>query len=35
MNEDSKPRRIRCSKVVKQYNTDHLKRIADMGCGEV
>lgn len=35
MNEDSKPRRIRCSKVVKQYNTNHLKRIADMGCGEV
>lgn len=35
MNEDCKPRRIRCSKVVKQYNTDHLKRIADMGCGEV
>lgn len=35
MNIDSKPRRIRCSKVVKQYNTDHLKRIADMGCGEI
>lgn len=35
MSENSKPRRIRCSKVVKQYNTDHLKRIADMGCGEV
>lgn len=35
MNEDSKPRRIRCSKVVKKYNIDNLKRIADMGCGEV
>lgn len=35
MNEDITPRRIRCSKVVKKYNTDNLKRIADMGCGEV